>query len=354
MEVNENELLLQLLKEKSNIFNAKCQRLQINIKLMMDNITKSNVNPETASIIVNRICAEYLSSINQLETEYLTKCEKYLPIVNINNVKCKNNSTKCTVCNKIYSTKKLLNEHMINTHNINPWKCSQCNDTFKNKMELNIHWTSTHSSISNPMPLKQSSKCIYTEFSLSEKKELSTIRFLLTQLLHSVPELYSMENISNRLHLNSELFVNWLYNTDEQPLIRSDSHESPISLLQTKSVSIHSLRETIHKIKLELNNLSTNTELYDNNTLTKVKKLMVQFEKIDVESQHNTNIKYDYMCSSNEETEDNDLVNNESKSSICSTCLKYSDKCICQSRSQFVHSNVSNVTRTRKLFNHRL
>eukprot|EP00483_Globobulimina_turgida_P000858 UN00859 len=124
----------------------------------------------------------------------------------------------------------------------------------------------------------------YLEFSRSEKEELKIVRSLLQKLLHSVPELYSMENVSNRLCLNSELFVNWLYNKDQQPLIINDLHQNkiPDSLPQNKYISMYALGEMMDTIKTELNTLSNDSQLNINDTLIKVNELLIDFENIDV------------------------------------------------------------------------
>eukprot|EP01083_Nonionella_stella_P214764 773554_1 len=175
--------LLDLLKQKSNIFNNNYQRFQRKVKSILNEIMKSDCNGEDTKAMyndrINALFSDYSFAINRLEVEYLTKCKTYLGTVQplptthqnthyvthmpnnnrkVRRSKPKTNSAhvqkhncdndrpfSCDICHKSFRKKKYVIEHRIQVHTEERhYQCDQCDKSFKLSRRLSHHIRQAH------------------------------------------------------------------------------------------------------------------------------------------------------------------------------------------------------------------
>eukprot|EP00483_Globobulimina_turgida_P012129 UN12151 len=108
--------LLQLLKDKANIISAKSEEFQAEIKCLMDKMMQSNTgNISMYNDKLNILCADYSTSINRLEIEYLMKCEQHLQNENTSSDDVKA-PYRCDKCDLSYTAKSSFRRHNRKNH----------------------------------------------------------------------------------------------------------------------------------------------------------------------------------------------------------------------------------------------
>eukprot|EP01083_Nonionella_stella_P140660 431800_1 len=168
--MSSKQLILDLLKQKSNIFNKTYQTFQQKVKCIVNEMMKSDCSDQENKAMyrcndrINTLFSDYSFAINRLEIEYMTKCEiclhaihlRSLPLTetSVKKLKVQTDIKEKTNSWKQKHQKEKPNESVDGNNDMQsllelatpykPHKCKLCHKTFQKKAHLQDHHTIAH------------------------------------------------------------------------------------------------------------------------------------------------------------------------------------------------------------------